>query len=115
MSQSNECNGIVSDKLETAINIGCTMVSKSKKVRKQLDSSSDDNTSLKKSLKELDLMSIELIDKLFEINTRINQPVKEEDVNSQQNKIRLWLSRILRFSRKRIDKMKLTYQEMYTL
>ncbi len=58
MSQCAEYNGIVSEKLETAINIGCTMVSRSKKARKKLNTSTEDNASLKKSLKELDSMSI---------------------------------------------------------
>ncbi len=116
MSQSAEYDGIVSEKLETAINIGCTMVSRSKKARKKLNSSTDDNASLKKSLKELDRMSIELIDKLFEINARIDLPVKEDSMTStQHNMFRLLLNRILRLSRKWIENMKLTYQEMYTL
>ena len=116
MGQFAENNGIVNEKLETAINIGCTMVSRSKKVRKKLDSSTDDNTSLKKSLKELDKMSIELIDKLFEINARIDLPVKEENrTNIRYNKLRLLLNRILRSSRKRVENMKLTYQDIYTL
>lgn len=116
MNQSAEYSGIVNEKLETAINIGCTMVSRSKKVQKKLDSSTDDNTSLKKSLKELDKMSIELIDKLFEINARIDLPVKEENRTSiRYNKLRLLLNRILRSSRKRVENMKLTYQDIYTL
>jgi predicted RNase H-like nuclease (RuvC/YqgF family) len=116
MSQSAEHNGIVNEKLETAINIGCTMVSRSKKVRKKLDSSSDDNTSLKKSLKDLDRMSMELIDKLFEINAQIDLPSKENSrTGTQHSKFRLLLNRILRSSRKRIENMKLTYQDMYTL
>ena len=116
MNQTVEYNGIVNEKLETAINIGCCMVSRSKKVRKKLDSSIDDNTSLKKSLKKLDKMSIELIDKLFEINARIDLPVKEESRSRiQHNKFRLFLVRILRSSRKRLENMKLTYQDMYTL
>ncbi len=78
MNQSADHNGIVNEKLETAINIGCTMVSRSKKVRKQLDSSTEDGTALKKSLKELDKMSMELIDKLVEINARIDLPAKED-------------------------------------
>ena len=116
MCQSAEVNGIVSEKLETAINIGCTMVSRSKKVRKQLNSSTDDNTSVKESLKELDRMSMELIDKLFEINARIDLSVKEDNrTSTQHNRYRSLLNRILRSSRKRIEKMKLTYQDMYTL
>ena len=116
MSQSAEYNVTVNEKLETAINIGCTMVSRSKKVRKKLNSSTDDNASLKKSLKELDRMSIELIDKLFEINIRLDLPVKEDSMTStQHNKFRLLLKRILRSSRKRIENMKLTYQDIYTL
>jgi predicted RNase H-like nuclease (RuvC/YqgF family) len=116
MNQSAEHNGIFNEKLETAINIGCTMVSRSKKVRKKFDSTTDDNTSLKKSLKELDKLSIELIDKLVEINARIDLPVKEDSRTSMQhNKFRLLLSKILRSSRKRIENMKLTYQDMYTL
>jgi predicted RNase H-like nuclease (RuvC/YqgF family) len=116
MSQSAEYNGIVNEKLETAINIGCTMVSRSKKVRKQLNSSSDDNTSLKESLKDLDRMSMELIDKLFEINARIDVSVKEDNrTSAQHSRFRLLLNRILRSSRKRIENMKLTYRDMYTL
>ena len=116
MSQSAEYNGIVNEKLETAIKIGCTMVSRSKKVRKKLDSTTDDNSSLKKSLKELDKMSIELIDKLFEINAQIDLPVREDSMASiQHSKFRLLLNRILQFSRKRIENMKLAYQDMYTL
>jgi len=116
MNQSAEYNGIVNEKLETAINIGCTMVSRSKKVRKKLDTNTDDNSSLKKSLKELDKMSIELIDKLFEINAQIDLPVKEDSMASiQHSKFRLLLNRILQFSRKRIENMKLAYQDMYTL
>lgn len=116
MSQSAEYNGIVNEKLETAINIGCTMVSRSKKARKKLNSSNDDNASLKKSLKELDRMSIELIDKLFEINARLDLPVKEDSrTSTQHNKFSLLLKRILRSSRKKIENMKLTYQDMYTL
>lgn len=116
MIQSVEYSGIVNEKLETAINIGCTMVSKSKKVQKKLDSSTDENASLKKSLKKLDKMSIELIDKLFEINARIDLPVKEESRSRiQHSKFRLYLVRILRSSRKRLEKMKLSYQDMYTL
>jgi predicted RNase H-like nuclease (RuvC/YqgF family) len=116
MNQSAEYNGIVNEKLETAINIGCTMVSRSKKVRKKLDSTTDDNSSLKKSLKELDKMSNELIDKLFEINAQIDLPVKEDSMASiQHSKFRLLLNRILQFSRKRIENMKLAYQDMYTL
>jgi predicted RNase H-like nuclease (RuvC/YqgF family) len=116
MNQSAEYNGIVNEKLETAINIGCTMVSRSKKVRKKLDSTTDDNSSLKKSLKELDKMSMELIDKLFEINAQIDLPVKEDSMASiQHSKFRLLLNRILQFSRKRIENMKLAYQDMYTL
>ena len=116
MSQSAEYNGIVSEKLETAINIGCTMVSRSKKARKKLNSSTDDNASLKKSLKELDRMSIELIDKLFEINARLDLPVKEDSRTSTlHNKFRLLLNNILRSSRKWIENMKLTYPDMDTL
>jgi len=116
LNQSAEYNGIVNEKLETAINIGCTMVSRSKKVRKKLDSTTDDNSSLKKSLKELDKMSNELIDKLFEINAQIDLPVKEDSMASiQHSKFRLLLNRILQFSRKRIENMKLAYQDMYTL
>ena len=116
MNLSAEYNGIVNEKLETAINIGCTMVSRSKKVRKKLDSTTDDNSSLKKSLKELDKMSIELIDKLFEINAQIDLPVKEDNMASiQHSKFRLLQNRILQFSRKRIENMKLAYQDMYTL
>ena len=116
MSQSVEYNGIVNEKLETAINIGCTMVSRSKKVRKKLDSTTDDTTSLKKSLKELDKMSIELIDKLFEINAQIDLPVKEDSMTSiQHSKFRLLLNRIWQLSQKRIKSMKLAYQDMYTL
>jgi len=116
MSQSAEYNGIVSEKLETAINIGCTMVSRSKKARKKLNSSTDGNASLKKSLKYLDNMSVELIDKLFEINARLDLPVKKDSRTSiQHNEFHLLLNRILRWSRKRIKNMKLTYQDMYTL
>ena len=116
MSQSADYNGIVNEKLETAIKIGCTMVSRSKKVRKKLDMSVDDNSSLKKSLRELDEMSIELIDKLFEINARIDLPVKEDrGTNIQHSKFRLLLIRVLQSSRKRIEKMKLAYQDIYTL
>ena len=116
MDHSVEYNGIVNEKLETAINIGCTMVSRSKKVRKKLDSTTDDNTSLKKSLKELDKMSIELIDKLFEINAQIDLPVKEDSMTSiQHSKFRLLLNRIWQLSQKRIKNMKLAYQDIYTL
>ena len=116
MSQFAENNGMVSEKLETAINIGCTMVSKSKQVRKKLNSSPDDNTSLRKSLKELDRMSIELIDQLFEINARIDLPVERiNNTNLKRNKLRLFLNRIMSRFRKRIENMRLTYQDMYTL
>jgi septal ring factor EnvC (AmiA/AmiB activator) len=116
MSQSAEYNGIVNEKLETAINIGCTMVSRSKKVRKKLNSATEDKTSLKKSLKDLDKMSMDLIDKLFEINAQIDLPSKENNpTNTQHGKLRSVLSRIFRSSRKRIEKMKLAYQDMYTL
>ena len=116
MSQSAEYNGNVNEKLETAINIGCTMVSRSKKVRKKLNSSAEDKTSLKKSLKDLDRMSMELIDKLFEINARLDLSAKEDSQTStQHSKFHLLLNRILRSSRKRIEKMRLTYQDMYTL
>ena len=116
MGQFAENNGIVNEKLETAINIGCTMVSRSKKVRKKLNSSTDDNASLIKSLKELDRMSIELIDKLFEINARIDLPDEKTNKTSlKNNKLPLFLDRILSRSRKRIEKMRLTYRDMYTL
>lgn len=116
MNQAVEYKGIVNEKLETAINIGCTMVSRSKKVRKKLDSSSADNTSVKKSLKKLNKMSIELIDKLFEINAQIDLPVKEESQTlTQRSKFSSWLNRIWTVSRKRIEKMKITYQDIYTL
>jgi predicted RNase H-like nuclease (RuvC/YqgF family) len=116
MIHSAENNGIVNEKLETAINIGCTMISRSKKVRKKLNSSTDNNESLKKSLKELDRMSIELIDKLFEINARIDLPAEKKDMTSPKyNKVRSFLNRILSRSLKRIEKMRLTYQDMYSL
>jgi hypothetical protein len=116
MNQAIEYKGIVNEKLETAINIGCTMVSRSQKVRKKLDSSSADNTSVKKSLKKLNKMSIELIDKLFEINAQIDLPVKEESQTLiQRSKFSSWLNRIWSVSRKRIEKMKITYQDIYTL
>jgi hypothetical protein len=116
MNQSADHNEIVNEKLETAINIGCTMVSRSKKVRKQLDLSTDEGTALKKSLKELDKMSMELIDKLFEINARIDLSVKEDGpAGIPHSKFRLLLSRIFRSSRKRLENMKLIYQDIYTL
>jgi hypothetical protein len=116
MSQTAEYKGIVNEKLETAINIGCTMVSRSQKVRKKLDSSSADNTSVKKSLKKLHKMSIELIDKLFEINAQIDLPVKEESQTlTQSRKLSAWLNRIWSSSRKKIENMKITYQDIYTL
>ena len=116
MSQTASSNGIVNEKLETAINIGCTMVSRSKKVRKKIKSSTDDNASLLKSMKELDKMSIDLIDKLVEINTRIDlRP--EDDTQSlvQHGKFHRVLGNIIRASRNRIEKMKLAYQDMLTL
>jgi hypothetical protein len=116
MSQSTENNEIVNEKIETAINIGCTMVSRSKKVRKKLNLSTDNNTSLKKSLKELDEMSIELIDKLFEINARIDLPDEKNNRTSLKNgKLRIFFDRIISKSRKRFENMRLTYQDMYTL
>ena len=116
MSQSAENIGMVNEKLETAINIGCTMVSKSKQIRKKLNSSTDDNAYLKKSMKELDRMSIEIIDKLFEITARIDLPDgKNNKTSPEKTKFRLLLNRILRSSRKRIENMRVTYQDMYTL
>jgi predicted RNase H-like nuclease (RuvC/YqgF family) len=116
MSQTVEYKEIVNEKLETAINIGCTMVSRSQKVRKKLDSSSADNTSVRKSLKKLHKMSIELIDKLFEINAQIDFPVKEESQTlTRSSKISSWLNRIWNSSRKKIENMKITYQDIYTL
>lgn len=116
MNQSADHNGIVNEKLETAINIGCTMVSRSKKVRKQLESSTDDSTALKKSLKELDKMSMELVDKLVEINARIDLPAKKDSLaDAPHGKFRSLLNNLFLSSRKRIEKMKLSYQDMYTL
>ncbi len=116
MNQTALHNGTVSEKLETAINLGCTMVSRSKEVRKKIKSSPEDRDSLKKSLKELDKMSIELVDKLFEINARIELHAGEDDQNTlRHNKFRQILDRLLRSSRKRIEKMKLAYQDMLTL
>jgi predicted nucleic acid-binding Zn-ribbon protein len=116
MGQSAEYSGIVYERLETAINIGCTMVSRSRKVRKQLNSSADDTASLKKSLKELNRMSVELMDKLVEINARIDLPdEKNNGTNPKINKLRLWLDRFLSSSRKRIENMRLTYRDIYTL
>lgn len=116
MNQTADYNGIVNEKLETAINIGCSMVSRAKKVRKKLGSLKEDNTSLKESVKELDTMSMELIDKLFEINARIDlSERKDSHQGLQRGKVRTWLNRILRTSRKRIEKMKLAYQDIYTL
>ena len=107
---------IVNEKLETAINIGCTMVSRSKEVRKKIKSSDEDKTSLVKSMKELDKMSIELIDKLFEINARIDLRAGEDYPDSTKpDKSRGVLGRLLKSSLKRIEKMKLAYQDMLTL
>jgi predicted RNase H-like nuclease (RuvC/YqgF family) len=106
----------VNEKLETAINIGCSMVSRSKEVRKKLKTSAEDKTALKKSLKELDRMSVELIDRLFEINARIDLAAT---ANAQtipgKNKFLLWLERRLNKFRKRAEAMRLTYQDIYTL
>ena len=116
MSQSAEKIGMVNEKLETAINIGCAMVSKSKQIQKKLNSSANDNASLKKSMKELDRMSIEIIDKLFEITARIDLPDgKNSKTSPEKSKFRLLLNRILRSSRKRIENMRVTYQDVYTL
>ena len=116
MSQFVENNLMVSEKLETAINIGCIMVSKSKKVRKKLNSSAEDNISLRKSLKELNRMSIELIDQLFEINARIDLPIERiNNTNLKRNKLLLFLNKVMSRFRKRIENMRLTYQDMYTL
>jgi predicted RNase H-like nuclease (RuvC/YqgF family) len=107
---------MVNEKLETAISIGCTMVSRSKKVRKQINSSTEEGTALKESLKELDKMSMELIDKLVEINARIDLPEKEDTSAAHtRGKFRSLLNSIFRSSQKRIEKMKLSYQDMYTL
>lgn len=116
MNQTADHNGIVNEKLETAINIGCSMVSRAKKVRKKLGSFREDDTALKESLKELDTMSMELIDKLFEINARIDLTENKASHQSHQyGKFRTRLNKIFRTSRKRIEKMKLAYQDMYTL
>ena len=116
MSQYAENAVMVNETLESAISIGCTMVSRSKQVRKKLNSSADDKTSVKKSLKELDRMSIELIDKLVEINARIDLPVDRNNTKSpKNNRLGLFLKRFMSRFRKRIENMKLTYQDMYTL
>ena len=90
------------------------MVSRSKKMRKKFGSHSGDHASLKKSLKELDRMSIELVDKLFEINARIDLPESEED-ESKSHEQTPRLARILNRFQQRIEKMKLTYRDIYTL
>ena len=116
MNQQSDHNGTVHKKLETAIEIGCTMVSRSKSIRKKLNSGGDDKVSIKESLKELDRMSIELIDKLFEINARIDLPAERpENADQAKNKFRSWFDRILNNSRRKLESMRLTYQEMFML
>ena len=116
MNQTAGNNGIVNEKLETAIDLGCCMVSRAKKVRKKLGSSRKDDTSLKESLKELDMMSMELIDKLFEISARIDLSEKKTSHERiHYGKFRGWINRLFHKFRKRIEKMKLAYQDMYTL
>ena len=106
----------VHENLETAIGIGCSMVTRSKEVRKNIKSRGDNSAGIKESLKELDRMSIELIDKLVEINARIDHPAGQpSDSDLKRSKIRLWLETIRNSSRRMIDKMRLTYQDIYTL
>jgi predicted RNase H-like nuclease (RuvC/YqgF family) len=82
------------------------MASRSRDIRKRLTSTGENNASIKDSLKELDRMSIELIDKLFEVNARIEDPA-EPSRNASQ--------RILRSFRRILENMRFAYQEMYTL
>lgn len=116
MAEYVEDRTVVNEKLETAINIGCSMISRSKEVRKKLKTSADDKTALKKSLKELDRMSFELMDKLFEINARIDLAAT---ANAQtvpgKNKFHVWLERRVNKFRKRVEAMRLTYRDIYTL
>jgi hypothetical protein len=116
MSHTVEYNGPVGEKLETAIQIGCNMVSRSKEVRKKLSASVEEEASLKKALKELDRMSLELVDKLFEINARIaSLEERKESGKKKANKIFTWLSGMLRKTRKKIESMRLAYQDIYSL
>ncbi len=116
MSHSAEKNGIVNQQLETAINIGCTIASKSKKVRKKLNSSTDDSESVKKSLKELDRMSMALIDQLFQINARMDRAgEKKKSTGPGASNFRLLLNTILKRSMQSIEKMRLTYQDIHNL
>ena len=53
MNQTANYNGNVNEKLETAIDIGCSMVSRAKKVRKKLGSLKEDDASLIESFDKL--------------------------------------------------------------
>jgi predicted RNase H-like nuclease (RuvC/YqgF family) len=108
---------MVNEKLETAINLGCTMFSRTKEVRKKLGSQTEDNASLKKSLKELDKMSVELVDRLIEINARMNLTDKENNEAGTKSRVirRSWLGKMGGRFLKRLENMRLTYQDIYTL
>lgn len=116
MDQSIENKGIVKEKIEGAIDIGCTMVSRSKKVRKKLSSNTDNISSVKKSMEEMDRMTMELIDRLFEINARIDQSAKRKSrAGVLYQKLLNGVNDLMRSFWKRMETMKLTYQDMFTL
>ena len=92
------------------------MVSRAKKLRKKLGINGEDEATMKKSLKEFDRMSLELVDKLIEINARISLPNgedAEEDTNDR--KIRSWLGKIMSRIYKKLDIIRFTYQDILTL
>jgi hypothetical protein len=116
MNQTVTMENGVSEQLENAIDIGCTMVSRAKKMRKKLGIDREDEASMKKSLKELDRMSVELVDKLIEINVRIGLPNgKNAEKDTKDRNIQSWLGKIMNRFYKKLDKMRFTYQDIYTL
>ena len=116
MSHTDAYNGNLGEKLETAIHIGCSMVSRSKELRKKFSTPEEEKGSMKKSLKELDRMSIELVDKLFEINARLDllEDWHKAEIK-KDSKIHTWLKGMLRRGRKTIESMRLAYQDIYSL
>jgi predicted RNase H-like nuclease (RuvC/YqgF family) len=109
-------NITLNDKIKNAINIGYTIVSWSEKMRKKRDAFTIDNASLKKSLKELDKMSVELVDRLLEINASITTLDRtNNETKPTSSRLYNWLEKNVSKSRKRIEIMKLTYKDIYSL